>query len=557
LRAGAACGAAAFLACLLAILLAPNDSVWTVDCGAKALLAEQFLATGFDRLAFEYPAAPYDPDGRAFPIPAPFAVPVGDVFVSQYPPAYPATAAPFLALLGPAGLRIPAALGVAACAFLFAFWTAPVFGERRAIAGGLALAVATPLFFYGVTIWEHSITVALPLAAVVALSRRGAARALLAGGLAGAACWYREELILMLPALALACAMSERSWREIAALALGAAVPGAALATFNNALYGHPLGVHVSYNVHASPPASQILRDVGALLSGYGADATEGALLAAAALGALALGALVVRDDRRHTLAISVAAVLGLAAWARGAGAIAGAAIPLVELTRFNGFAIQLPLFCLAGVGFARLRRTPELAPLRLGILAGLGFLAFALPFRVAFSDFSSGGHWGPRMLLPAVPALVALSLAEVTARSRAVWRTVWVALVAAGLLSSTLSLRLLDAQKRESRALRDRIAAVEAEVVVTNFPALSQQLPALWQDRPLLLVNDAAGFSEIAHTLGREGVASFLFVKAAYRRLARTPGAACELAGRHRGRHVARVFDADLLRCRPDPASP
>jgi hypothetical protein len=191
-------------------------------------------------------------------------------------------------------------------------------------------------------------------------------------------------------------------------------------------------------------------------------------------------------------------------------------------------------------------------------VLAGVAFLAFSLPFRVAFSDFSSGGHWGPRMLLPAAPALVALALVAVdavpgaSARSRVVLRGVWVALVAAGLISSVLAIRLLDHQKRESRALQQRIAGVDAAVVVTNFPALGQQLPELWRERPLLLVSDAAGFAGVARSLEREHIDEFLFVQGAHRRLRQRPGADCVLAGRHRGRHVARVFDVDLLRCRP-----
>ncbi len=557
-RSGAACAFVALVACLIAIYATPNDAVWTVDCGAKALLAEQLVETGFSRLSFDYPAATYDPLGSAFPIPSPFAIRLGDAFVSQYPPAYPATAAPFYYLLGPAGLRLPAALGVAACAFFFAFWATPVFGERRAFAGGLALALATPLFFYGVTIWEHSITVALPLASVAALARPTGARPLLAGLLPGVACSYREELVFMLPALAAACLLCNRTWREVGWLTLGAAVPGAGLALFNTVVYGHPLGVHVSYNVHASPPLREILRDLGALASGLGVNPTEGALLATSAVAALGLAVLVVRDDRRLPLAILAATALGLAAWLRGASAISSATIPFVEMMRFNGFAVQFPLVCLAGVGFARLQRTPKYAPLRIGVLAGLAFLAFALPFRVAFSDFSSGGHWGPRMLLPAAPALVALALVAVDispgtpARSRAVSRGVWFALVAAGLISSALSIRLLDDQKRESRALQQRIEAVDAEVVVTNFPALGQQLPGLWHERPLLLVSDAAGFADVARSLEREHIDEFLFVQGAHRRLGQRPGARCVPAGRHRGRQVARLFDVDLLRCQP-----
>jgi hypothetical protein len=553
---GVTCASATLIACLIAIYAAPNDAVWTVDSGAKALLAEQFVETNFSKLAFDYPAAAYDPAGSAFPIPPPFAIRLDDAFVSQYPPAYPATAAPFYALLGPAGLRLPAALGVTACAFLFAFWLTPTFGTRRAVAGGLLLALATPLFFYGVTIWEHSITVALPLASVALLSREKGGGALLAGLLAGSACWYREELVFMLPALSIACVLCDRTWRDVAWLALGAAIPGAGLLCFNTFLYGHPLGVHVHYNVHASPPLSEMLRDFGALVSGSGASSTEGALLATGAGAAIALAVLVLRDDRRLPIAVATATALGIAAWLRGTTAISGAAVPFVEMMHFNGFAVQLPLVCLAGIGFARIRRAPEYSGLRIGVLTGIAFLAFAMPFRVAFSDFSSGGHWGPRMLLPAAPALVALALAAVDApagtstRNRRLLLGALVTLIAAGLVSSALSIRLLNDQKRESRALSQRISAVDAQVVVTNFPALSQQLPELWHERPLLLVEGPAAFAEVAHSLQQAGIDEFLFVQGAYRPLARRRDSHCLPAGRHRGRHVARVFDVDLLRC-------
>jgi len=366
----------------------------------------------------------------------------------------------------------------------------------------------------------------------------------------------------MLPALAIATLLSGRTWREVAALALGAAIPGAGLLGFNALVYGHPLGVHVNYNVHASPPLSEMLRDFGALVSGSGATATEGALLATGAAAAFALAGLVWRNDRRLPLAVAAASALGLAAWLRGTSAISGAAIPFVEMMRFNGFAVQLPLVCLAGIGFARIRRAPEYSGLRIGVLTGIAFLAFAMPFRVAFSDFSSGGHWGPRMLLPAAPALVALAFAAIgtpaaaPARNRRLLLGALMALIAAGLASSALSIRLLNDQKRESRALSQRISAVEATVVVTNFPALSQQLPELWHERPLLLVESPAAFADVAHSLEREGIDEFLFVQGAYRPLARRRDSHCLPAGRHRGRHVPRIFDVDLLRCRTHTAN-
>jgi hypothetical protein len=460
LRAGAACGAMALIAYLVVIYVTPNDAYWIVDCGAKALLAERLVETRFTTLDLDYPAAALDPGGEAFPIPPPFAVPRGDAFVSHYPPAYPAVAAPFLVALGPPGLRLPAALGAAACAFLFAVWTTPVFGRRPAVAGGLALALATPLFFYGVTVWEHSLTVALPLGAVTLLTRRTPTRLLLAGFLVGAACWFREELVLALPALGFACFVCDRELRAAALVFMGAAPALAGLALFNSAAFGHPLGVHVAYNVHALPPLAESVRDFGALVAGLGATPAEGIALAGGTVASLLLGVFVARGDRALPACAAAASLLGIGAWLRGSLAIFSAEIPFVELVRFNGFAVQMPLVCLAGIGAARFRRRAELAPLRLGVVAGVGFLALAMAFRVTLSDFSSGGHWGPRMLLPALPALVALAIAAVQraavsgACGRRLVPAAWIALVAAGLLSSGLATKLLMAQKLEAREL-------------------------------------------------------------------------------------------------------
>jgi len=559
------CGGVALIAYLVVIYATPNDAYWIVDCGAKALLAERFVETRFSALDFDYPAASLDPTGEAFPIPPPFAVPHDGGFVSQYPPAYPAVAAPFLALLGPPGLRIPAALGAAACAFLFAFWTAPVFGARWAAAGGLALALATPLFFYGVTVWEHAITVALPLGAVAALSRRTRPRLLLAGFLVGAACWFREELVFALPALALACFACDRTLRGAALLAAGAAPAIAGLAAFNTAAYGHALGVHVVYNVHARPPLAEIIRDFGALVSGLGSAPAEGVALAGAAFAALLLGAFVVRDDRALVACTAAATLLGIAAWLRGSIAISSAEIPFVELVRYNGLAIQMPLVCLAGIGAARVWRRTEYAPLRLGIAAGIGFLALAMPFRVTVSDFASGGHWGPRMLLPAAPALVALALAAahgaaaVGANGGRTLRAAWIAVIAAGLLSSGLAARLLNEQKLEVRELQRRIASAPQAVVVTTHPAFGQQLAGLWGEKPLLLASGPAALARVAAGLQRNGVAEFLLVwrGGSGRGRARVAGARCLPAGAHHGRHVKRIFDVTFSSCTlPSPLS-
>ena len=162
--AAAAAGAGVLAACLAVIAATPGDAYWINDCGNKALVAERLLESGFRQADFAQPGRALDPEGRWFPIPPPFALRRGTEFVSAYPLAYPALAAPGLAVWGARGLRLPAALGAAAAAALLGACLAPVLGAAGALAAGLTLGLATPVFFYGVTVWEHAPALALALA---------------------------------------------------------------------------------------------------------------------------------------------------------------------------------------------------------------------------------------------------------------------------------------------------------------------------------------------------------------------------------------------------------
>ena len=563
IRTAFACGVLALGVCLTTIYATPGDAYWIVDSGAKALISRRLLESGYAQLDLGYPAADLDPEGGAFPIPPPFAVRRGDGFVSQYPPAYPALAAPFLAVLGERGLRLPAALGNAACAWLFAFWIAPVLGRRWAFAGGLFLALATPLYFYGVTVWEHSLCVALPLAACVLLARPGRWRLVAAGALVAAACWLRAELALMGLAIAAACVARGRRWADVAALALGAAPLVAALLAFNAGVYGSPLGPHLSGNVgmpEAAGPGgfAALMRDAGALLAAYGGGPREGALLFGALVACLVGGALAARRERATAAVTNIALAVGVVASLLGSLRISQAAVPFHTLPYYNGLMLQAPVICLAGIGVVQVWRRREYAALRLGVGAGLLFLALGAALRVLLTDFSSGGHWGPRMLLPAMPALVALGIAALrsglgVARGplRRLTAATAMALALACLASSGVATWLLDRQKREVRELQTAILSAPQEVVVTNYPALGQQLAAIWGRKPMLLVGGES-VGRVLAAARRNGLEEFLFLHRppTGRSLGRIPGAHCSLAGQHRGRYAPVVFDLDLQSC-------
>jgi len=561
LLTAAGCGALVFAACLAVVYATPRDAFWIADCGNKAILSERLLETRFGTLALDHPAAAWDPAGEAFPIPPPFAVLREEGFVSQYPPLYSALTAPFLALFGPAGLRVPAALGVAACAALFVLWTAPVLGRRWAALGGLSLGLASPLFFYGTVVWEHSLTVALTLAAVVLLARPSAARAAAAGSLAALACAFRAELALM--GIALAVALTARCRRPAPALWFGTgALPVlCAWLGFNLLAYGDPLGVHVAENVGVTAATAAaaplaLARRAAALLTAYGSGPAEGTLMALALLGCLGGGAwAALRGGSVESRAAAAATAVGVGVCLLATVQIATARVPLVALARYNGLLAHLPWLALAGLGAARLFRDAAYAPLRLGVGAGLLFLAVAVPFRVALTPFETGGFWGPRMLLPALPALIAAALAALHALAPRVALPAAGALVAAGLVASAGAVELLARQKLEVAALQDLLRGRPQEIVVTNHPALGQQLAGAWGEKALLLVDDDAALARLAHGLGERGADEFLVLDRAPsgRKLGRLPGFYCRPAGAHRGRHMPLVYDLALWTCRTD----
>lgn len=549
--AAALAGTGAALICLLVVAATPSDGFWIVDCGSRALLTERLLDTRFRDLGLGNPAGAFDPEGSAFPAQPPFVVRRGDGFVSAYPPAYAALAVPFRALLGRAGLRVPAVLGLAACTALFVGWLAPVIGRHRALAAGLVLAFATPLFFYGVTVWEHALVAALALGAWRLADRQ---RWSGAGAVLGAACWLREELVLMAVALALVGGLRERRIPPLVRLAAGAAPPLLALGLFNQSVYGTPFGAHVGLNldpgVALSRPASEIARQAGAVLVGAGESPRE-TLLLASLLVAPVFGWIAARH-RPGVAWLPLAAGALVCAFALFRTLRADA--PLEPLVAYNGVLIRLPLACAAGIGLAALR-APALAPLRLGVATGLVFTVLALiAGLLSHTQFGYGVQWGPRELVPAYPAFVALFAAAFCAGPGRPtgWalRAAGALVVAAGLVSSVQASWLLHQQKTDAVRLQAAILSFPQPVAVTGHPFLALHLAPLWERKPMLRAADTAALDHLAARLRAAGLRELLLLAPVGTPALSTPGGVrCRLAARPRGE--LGYLDLDLQVCR------
>lgn len=246
------------------------------DNGLKALMTRQFAAGRMrPDLSLRAPAwiEALWADGL-FPYQSPFVYEVDGRRFIRFPLAFPLFSAPAYALSGYRGLYVLPLLST------WAVWLAFVAAGRRlrfdTVAQALALAAlefGSPLTYYSATFWEHPTAVALAFAGTLLIalgSPRGHSKSIGAGPLftggllVGSSVWFREELMVLVGLLGAAVLAPAAVRRRLSrthleprsAILAGLALPLGAFMAFNQATYGHPLGVHALNVVEAMGAAS-------------------------------------------------------------------------------------------------------------------------------------------------------------------------------------------------------------------------------------------------------------------------------------------------------------
>jgi len=213
---------AALVAVVAVALIAtqPRNVFWGPDSGNHYLQLRTFLQTGGIAID-DAPRA-----GHHF-------VPYGHHIFSFYSPALPLAASPFFALLGDWGLFVLPLTGTLAIVILLSFVL-----ERDYILMTIAAIFATPLLWYTLVFWEHTLAVALALAAYVLVTRE---RMVLGGLMAALGVVFREEGYVMIASVAIGLILTRRRVFPFLGGALIGLVP---LWIVNWLTFGHPLGLH-------------------------------------------------------------------------------------------------------------------------------------------------------------------------------------------------------------------------------------------------------------------------------------------------------------------------
>ena len=483
---------------VLGLIVLRPEAVYSGDIGVKYVQAQALVRHGFRSLDIAYPGEFLDPQRLFFPLRPPFVMTVNGAPQAIFPPASTLLEAFGVALAGFRGMILVTLAGAAVTLYA-ARRLSP---DRDRVVVLLALGLASPLWFYAVSGWEHAPAVGLGvLGFALALHSPSRAAAFLAGASVGAGATVRDEVVLLVPGLALAVWLRTRRWQAVAATLGGVLVPLALAMALEVWWFGRPPAAHVRHAVHLLQTALNLTAapnpDVPVLqpitpqeryafvvqywIFGYANDRWIWTFVAAGAIAfALRWG-----TGSSIPLALWFAAIL-VPAWL-DFQELMRAPKWLAGLQRVAPYAVCALLPRARGSG-------DDDRPLPLVVV-----VTTAIYLLIAYvgTDTHGGKSLGPRLLLPLLPLLVVAAVM----RMSSYWRSVLVPERAVGLIGITLlclalamhvfgTLPAYHRRNRDDSGALVALAASRVRVVVADDEATAQLLMPLYRRKVLLLAD-------------------------------------------------------------------
>ncbi len=264
---------------LLIVLRIPGPVFFSGDAGIKLLLVQQLLSPARTELPYLHHDLLDDPrrawvaelwqDPRIFPYEPPFvySVPSGGTAASGtsssssntsdsdgirqlavFPLLFPLLSTPGYLLFGVPGLRLLPLLSIGLFGWVLYRCVRRLNLDTEASTLTLAFALlASPIPLYGALVWEHApalLLTFLGLEAVLSGPPRSLAGRLALGVLTGLAVWLRPEAALFLGLLAILWWPPRAELRRWLPVGLAGGLTLIGFVVANQGLYGHPLGAH-------------------------------------------------------------------------------------------------------------------------------------------------------------------------------------------------------------------------------------------------------------------------------------------------------------------------
>ncbi|MBI5564528.1 MAG: hypothetical protein HY870_06515 [Chloroflexi bacterium] len=501
-----------YLLCLLAL---PDRPVfWSPDEGGKYLTLQRIARTGEWSDPLPYPAAPIDPLLQHVPLL--YWLRVDNAIYSWWPGWFPALSGLPYRLLGVRGLYlIPIASALLIGLGVYA--AVRSLSKRAAWGALLAITLASSVWFYGLTYWEHTLHSLLILsgfaAAIRGVTTNRARWFSLCGLLLGLAFYLRLETMIFIGAIGLLIAgrLIVRLRRRVAArsilvslLVFGASVIIAVTPFLarNQLIEGHPLGRRNAADVartadrvlsYGRESALEIAPNVLIGSVGHqGVDLSPSLrwLFVVAAIGCFASGWLL-RRGWDVPVYVSALALLALSGFVL---------LSPEDYSSIHGLVLSAPYLAFAGWG---LHPTADRVTRLWGTLAVLGIGLYVFATAIGGWSAQGGLQWGPRYALPLI-AVLAIAAAR---GAHALWNDAAVpidaqraamgcliALVLIGFGFQLRGLRAMAIDRQTYVTWEAQLTALPDDALIaTEYPWLALTLPGVYESRLMLKAQSGA----------------------------------------------------------------
>jgi len=472
---------------VILIATQPRDVFWGPDSGNRFIQMQSFLRTGGVAIDHRWPIGPHfvDRGGKTY---------------SGWPPEFPIAAAPFYAILGTAGFFV---LPIAGTLLLIALLPALTEGSIAPI--GIVLIFGTPVLWYTIVFWEHTLAAAILVAAFVLAERE---RPLIAGLLAGAGTLLREEGYIAIVSIAIAILFARRATRQAAFFVFGATLLLIPLWLINWRVFGHPLGLHAA--VYKSVAEGGRLRNFFPFLFEFATIPWARISLVIPAI------ALVITSPfalpARLRIALFVFTSIGFAGLTY---LLVHSANPIRDTLYQQGLFPGIPFSAALFLAIPELWREQRFR--LIVVVAGILLTTLALNQ----NDF--GVTWGPRYyfwLFPLIIILAANALGR-RAQSRTVTFAAIVLLMSAFAIQ-TAGIVTLRNKLRFSESLLQAVRQDAAKDVLTDVFWIPEDLASLFYEKNFGFVRNDAELAQALHIVGGR---PFLFIAARQFRLVSNQG--------------------------------
>jgi hypothetical protein len=470
----------------LALVALPRKAFFSSDEGLKFIQMQNALNVGWSDFSLEYPGREVDQELRFVPINHPGARGYAGLYV------IPLTSG-LLSMLATARLaKLTSIDGTAAA---------------------LVLGLCTPLLFYSLLFWDHTLGVLLSTSAVlvVAASLRASRswQLLLGGAILGAAVWIRTELYVMSLVVPVTYFfLGGRRARQSVALGLGVLVSLLPLWLFQYFTYGSFLGPHLGHFASlgtALPVTTSRLAIIYYLLLESSADLRFAFLY----LMAFSAAATVIASPRLRRAPLMIAGVFG---------ALFVVSLPNLQQTwsgvPMGGLIATAPFLVLVlGVPFGG-KATP-FDRLLLAICGGyVALVSLTTPV-------DPGLQWGPRFLLPILPLGSVLALRGLQRAMKDVRRPNRRALTGVSLASTAVvslllqgsSIRLLHLIKNRDRQLIESTSQLPSSWVISDEYGYAQYVAPLFYEKVFFYVRTQSDYVQLTQEMFSHGITTYAVV--------------------------------------------